>query len=197
MDVKLLLLYGARKIHFKKGEFVFYNGDRAGYFFQVLSGEIKMNNYNQEGKEFIQGIFSEGRSFGESPLFGDFNYPANAETIKETTLLRLPKADFFQLLSDHPEIHFEITQTLAGRLYFKAMMASEIASNEADDRILALLDYLKTNIYKIEGEYAYEVELTRQQIADLTGLRVETVIRKIKTLEKKGSIKIINRKVWR
>jgi CRP-like cAMP-binding protein len=60
-----------------------------------------------------------------------------------------------------------------------------------------LLDYLKFTIYKIEEPFEYEVELTRQQIADLTGLRVETVIRSIKSLEKKGKLKIVSRKVWR
>ena len=41
------------------------------------------------------------------------------------------------------------------------------------------------------------VEITRQQIADLTGLRVETVIRAIKSLEKKGEVTIKDRKVYR
>jgi len=43
----------------------------------------------------------------------------------------------------------------------------------------------------------YEVSLTRQQIADFTGLRVETVIRSVKTLEKEGSLKLIGHKVYR
>jgi len=41
------------------------------------------------------------------------------------------------------------------------------------------------------------VEITRQQIADLTGLRVETVIRSIKSLERKGELSIVKRKVYR
>jgi len=43
----------------------------------------------------------------------------------------------------------------------------------------------------------YKVELTRQQLADLTGLRVETVIRSIKKLEQKGELLIKDRKVYR
>jgi CRP-like cAMP-binding protein len=39
------------------------------------------------------------------------------------------------------------------------------------------------------------VELTRQEIADMTGLRVETVIRTMKAMEEKGMLKIENRKV--
>jgi CRP-like cAMP-binding protein len=42
-----------------------------------------------------------------------------------------------------------------------------------------------------------EVSLTRQHIADLTGLRIETVIRSVKTLEKEGSLDIRGHKIYR
>ena len=64
-------------------------------------------------------------------------------------------------------------------------------------RILRVLDYLKKHVHKLEGRYAFKVDLTRQQIADLTGLRVETVIRAMKGLEKKGELLIKQRKAFR
>ena len=42
----------------------------------------------------------------------------------------------------------------------------------------------------------FMVELSRQQLADLTGLRVETVIRTIKQLEKQEYLKIIEGKIY-
>ena len=74
-------------------------------------------------------------------------------------------------------------------------MAQEISHEDPRHRILRLLNYLKTDIYKHTKKYSYKVELTRQQIADLTGLRVETAIRAIKKLEKEGYIKIEKRKI--
>jgi CRP-like cAMP-binding protein len=41
-----------------------------------------------------------------------------------------------------------------------------------------------------------KIELTRQQIADMTGLRVETVIRSIRELERNGHLKIERGKVY-
>jgi CRP-like cAMP-binding protein len=60
-----------------------------------------------------------------------------------------------------------------------------------------LLDYTKKYIHKLDPEDVLEVDFTRQQIADLTGLRVETVIRACKALEKKGEIEIKARKIFR
>ncbi|NJW55513.1 helix-turn-helix domain-containing protein, partial [Salinimicrobium oceani] len=68
---------------------------------------------------------------------------------------------------------------------------------EPEHRILRIIDYLKQHVGKVEGKFDYRLDLTRQQLADLTGLRVETVIRATKSLEKKGELQIKKRKVYR
>lgn len=198
INSELLIQNGAIEIQLSKNELLFQKGEKAKFYYQIVSGEIKMYNLNKDGKEFIQGIFSKNRSFGEPPLFSaEEKYVANAIALQETLLLKLSKEKFIQLLKENSEVHLLFTQTLADRLYFKSLMAAEISNNDPEARILTLIDYLKLTIYKIPMPFEYEVELTRQQIADLTGLRVETVIRSIKSLEKKNELKILNRKVWR
>ena len=124
--------------------------------------------------------------FGEPPLFGAFKYPAHAEAVEKSTVWRLDKPSFLKLLKENPEEHLQITKRLAGRLHYKATMVAEISSENAEHRLLRLIDYFKTHIHSIPANKAYSVELSRQQMADLTGLRVETVIRAVKVLEKKG-----------
>lgn len=197
IDGSLLIKYGASVKRYAKDEIIFLKDDLPRFYFQVISGEVKMNSYNESGKEFIQGIFSAGRSFGEPPLFGDFNYPASAISIDETAVYVLRKELFQNLLLENPTIHLQFTEVLANRLYYKATMASGHSSNNAEERIIQLIDYLKFHVYKIPANELYQVELTRQQIGDLTGLRVETVIRVLKKMEKQNEIQIRNRKVYR
>ncbi|WP_029036757.1 Crp/Fnr family transcriptional regulator [Salinimicrobium xinjiangense] len=196
IDENLLVKYGARRVSFSKGDQLFREGESANNFYQIVSGEIKMNNYNEDGKEFIQGIFSIGQSFGEPPLLANVKYPANAEAISEAEVFQLSKEQFLELLSSNPKVHLKITTTLAKRLYYKAIMVSEISSQEPEHRILRIIDYLK-QVDKVEGQFDYRLDLTRQQLADLTGLRVETVIRATKSLEKKGELQIKKRKIYR
>jgi CRP-like cAMP-binding protein len=197
IDECLLLKFGAKKNEFCKSEIIVKQGEVARYYYQVVSGAIKMNNFNDEGKEFVQGIFVEGDSFGEPPLLINDKYPANAIAIIPSTILMLSKENFLQLLGIHHDVHLAVTINLAKRLYFKTIMASEISSQYPEHRVLKLIDYFKTKKNKLPKESTYMVEITRQQIADLTGLRVETVIRAIKSLEKKGEVTINDRKVYR
>jgi CRP-like cAMP-binding protein len=192
----ILLKFGACKMTYKKGDFLFNEGDYPKFFYQILSGSVKMNNFNDEGKEFIQGIFSTGQTFGEPPLFINKPYPSNAMAISHTTVYAIHKEAFFRLLLTNPEVNLAVSEVLSQRLYYKSIMASELSSQDAEHRIIKLIDYFKEEI-GVPSDVKYKVSLTRQQIADLTGLRVETVIRAIKTLEQKGGLKIKDRKIFR
>jgi len=193
----LLLNFGAKLKTFYKEDYIFREGQKATYYYQVKTGDVKMNNFNANGKEFIQSIFSAPRSFGEPPLFSNILYPANAIAMNQTEIYLLKKEIFIELLLKHPQVHLEVTSALAERLYYKAIMAAEISSEDPEHRILTILDYLKKDIHHLSQPFSFEVDITRQQIADLTGLRVETVIRATKSLERKQELKIIQRKIYR
>lgn len=197
IEIDLLEKYGALKKSFDKNEIIFEEGNLPTHYYQIISGEIKMSNYNDDGREFIQGIFYKEQSFGEPPLFLNQNYPANAIAVDDSEILLLPKNNFMKLLEENPAISLKIIENLAQRLYYKSVMAAEMSTQEPEHRILKLIDTGIAYFNFKKDENGYLINFTRQQIGDLTGLRVETVIRAIKALEKKGILKIINRKVYR
>lgn len=194
IDPTLLLHYQGFVKEFDKNETVFMQGDDPRYYYQIVSGKVKMNNYNEDGKEFIQGLFGAGESFGEPPLFCAVSYPANALTLTPSSLILIHKDDFFTLLENEKKSCFKLLKALSTRLYYKSIMAPDISSNDSQKRILTLLHYLKTQNNKHQTEF--QIDLTRQQIADMTGLRVETVIRTIKEIEAKQQIRIEKGKLY-
>lgn len=195
INTDLLLAWGATFHTIEKGQVLFCEGNSSNFYYQVVEGRIKMCNCNDEGKEFIQGFFEEGESFGEPPLFDEAPYPASAVADTDSTVIRLRKENFLQLLKDNFDIHFCFTQTLAKRLRFKSVMSKEISSYGPSHRIMSLLNEYKKS-HGVANSEQMKVELTRQQIADMTGLRVETVIRSIRELHEKGKLKIEKGKVF-
>lgn len=193
----LLFSKGAIAKKYKKGDVIFKEDELPQYYYQILTGDVKMSNFNDEGKEFIQGIFHPGQSFGEPPLFLERVFPANAIAVSDCELIVMRKELFRQLVQERAEVSLAIIENLSQRLHYKAVMSAEISSQDPEHRLLTLMDY-SIRFFKIPKELeGYRIDLTRQQMADLTGLRVETVIRSIKLLEVKKKIKIINRKVYR
>lgn len=188
----LLLQFGATQKSLAKGDILFSEGEAAHYYHQVASGEVRMVNHIEDGTEFIQGIFQAGQSLGEPPLFGQFPYPASAVASQPALVYRLAYPILVELLRQHFEVHQRFLVALAKRLQYKSMQAREMSSYPADHQLLTLLAYFKR---QAGSPPTYLVPLTRQELADLTGLRVETVIRTVKQLEQMGKLSLRDGKI--
>lgn len=192
---ELLEQFGAKRVTLDKGEMLFGQGEPATHFFIVKSGRMKMAHFSEQGREFIQGYFSEGQSFGEPPFFAKMNYPASALATEKSEVWKLSYERFIGMLREHFDIHLALLETLSERLIYKSMMLSEVAVEEAAHRLKSLMNFLKKE-RGIASDKEFAVPFTRQQLADMTGLRVETVIRTIKLMEEKGIVEIIEGKIF-
>ncbi len=191
----LLRQYGARIVSLARGETLFDQGSTADHFFIMKTGKVKMVSYNEQGREFVQGYFTDGQSFGEPPFFNDMPYPAAAVAVVDSTVWAIAREPFTALLRENPDVHMRLTKVLSGRLIYKSMMLTEIAVEEAEHRLTTLIEYFRRNEPQATGKSGYRVPFTRQQLADMAGLRVETVVRSIKNMEHKGLLKIEDGKV--
>lgn len=193
---KVLEKYHAKLISLKKDQMLFYEGGTATDYFQVEEGMVKMFITSADGQEFIQGIFSPGESFGEPALIGKFPYPGSVAAIEPSKVWKLPSDYFLQMLKENFELHLAMDRVLCQRLKYKSMVLSEISSHDPEHRITTLLKYYKSkNINHKEKNSKVIIPYTRQQLADMSGLRVETVIRTVKKMEKEKKLLLEGHKI--
>lgn len=192
---KTLEKYHAKLVSLRKDQVLVHEGGKAVDYFQVEEGSVKMFITSNDGQEFIQGIFTPGESFGEPALIGNFPYPGSVVALEKTKVWRLPGDYFLQMLKENFDLHFKMDQILCQRLKYKSMVLSEISSYEPEHRIVTLLKYYKTKNTKAELSGKIIVPYTRQQLADMSGLRVETVIRTVKKMEKEGKLALDGHKI--
>lgn len=195
IDIDTLLAWGAAYKKLDAGDIIFMEGSEASFYYQLVSGKVKWVNIDDDGREFLQSLIEAGESFGELPLFDDQPYAATAIACEESVVIRLHKSTFLKMLQENQDIHFSFTRLITQRLRFKFYIIKEIAYHDPENSISRLLQYLKSAQKNICPE-CNQVKLTRQQIADMTGLRVETVIRTIRNLHEKGLLTINRGKVY-
>ncbi|GEN66130.1 MULTISPECIES: Crp/Fnr family transcriptional regulator [Chryseobacterium] len=195
IDENLLLDNGAVYEEYSARETIYENGGTPHYYFQIINGTVELNNYHEDGKEFTLNILSEGQSIGESLLFGNKKYPMNAVAKTDTRVLKLEKSSFLQLLSKNQEVMFKLFEHLSDRLFYKYIMLFNNSAIDPQAKIKALMDYYKEYHCRKDKD-RYRIPLTRQQIANLTGLRVETVIRAVKKMEKDKLVDIKDRQIY-
>lgn len=194
IDINILLAWGAVAKKYKKGEYIFYEGDPCRYYYQLRQGKVKMCCYSDEGRIFTQGLFVGEESFGEPPLFLKLNYPACAVAETDCIIFQLCKDTLFKLFKEYPELQMHFIDGFARRIYEKALTNKNLSNPNPENRIIGFLKK-----YKADKNYpAQKTQLpfTRQQIADAVGLRVETVIRTIKKMEENNLLEIQNHKVY-
>lgn len=186
----LLKRYGARIRKLRKNEVLFEQGATATDFAVVRSGRIKMHAQTGDGREFVQGYFGEGQSFGEPPFFMGMPYPAAAVAVVPSEVWICPRQGFLRLLRENPDVHLAVTQSLSSRLIYKSIMLTEIAVEEAEHRLTTLIEHFRRADPAAARTAVFRVPFTRQQMADMTGLRVETVIRTVKAMEQRRLLTI-------
>ncbi len=191
----LLLSWGATYKKVLKGEVIFHEGCNGKYYHQLVQGKVKWMNVDDSGREFIQDIIDEGQSFGEFPLLDGGPYVATSVADEDSLLFRLPKEIFLQLLRENPVIHFSFTRLMTERLRHKFIILKELASQDPERKVNTILQWYK-KAHAEKGDDKLKIRLTRQEIADMTGLRVETVIRTIRSLHDRGSLSIEKGKVY-
>ena len=131
-----------------------------------------------------------GRTYLCAALFA-----ASAIADEDSVIIRLHRSTFQQVLKENPDLHFEFTRLLTQRLRFKFLILKELANHNPEGSISTLLNYFKQTQKNICTK-CNRLKLTRQQIADMTGLRVETVIRTMKFMQSKGDLQITKGKVY-
>ncbi|MCC6370177.1 MAG: Crp/Fnr family transcriptional regulator [Bacteroidia bacterium] len=193
IEEKLLISHGGVIKTLDKGDFIFHEGEAPRFYYQIKKGTVKMINVNCDGREFTQGVFEEGCSFGEPPLFINEVYPSSAVAATDTEVIKLNKKSFIDLLESNPHIQRNLLDVFARRIYNKAITSREVINNTPEQRILGFLKSYKKK--SCNEDKKIRIPYTRQDIANFTGLRVETVIRTLSKMKDDNKVEIINRKL--
>ncbi|MCW1961728.1 Crp/Fnr family transcriptional regulator [Chryseobacterium viscerum] len=191
----LLFSHGAILEKYNATDSIFKEGTAAKYYFQIRSGTVKLNTFLEDGKEFVHGLPFDGHCIGESYLFTDHHYAVNAIAITDCDIIKISKTKFLQILLEKPTLMLEINKYMADRMHFRFMISSFLAISDPIVKLMKLFDHIK-KYFGFEETYSFLIPYTRQQIATLTGLRVETVIRYVKKMQEQKLVKIESTKIY-
>lgn len=195
IDEKLLLSSGAELITYALNEVVFKEGDAPKYYFQIKTGTVKIANYHEDGREVIHSVPFDGHPLVESSLFIDKNYPVDAIAMTSCEILRLDKNKFLEIITNSPDLFSKLYSYTAERMYYRHVMLNNISAPDPGTKVKRVMECMK-DYNQYTAKYSYQFPYTRQHLASLTGLCVETVIRVVKKMEREKTVRIENGKIF-
>lgn len=175
--------------NYKKNMIIFMEGEPGEAFYYIKSGKVKVFRAYEDGKEHIIHIFGEGDVFGEATLFNNISYPASAMVYEDSIIGIIKNKDLEKLVKGNSELSLKIINVLARRLVFAQQKIKDLAFNDVFSRSAA-------QILKLAGEFGrktdkgtiIDMQLSRQELADMISTTRETVSRVIGKFKKEKSI---------
>jgi CRP/FNR family transcriptional regulator, nitrogen oxide reductase regulator len=170
-DNELEELAGYATLHsYKSGEFIFWEGDPPHYFCIIARGRVKVLKHSSTGKEFTIAFFNNYEMFGEVAVFQNTCYPASAQAVIDTDILKIKGDDFLSFLQSRPQLSLRIISILVERLREAQERFKDIAGERVEQRIARIL-------FMLSEKNGATLLYTRQEIAEMAGTTTETVIR--------------------
>ncbi len=179
------LLSGSIEVKITKGEFIFMEGDPSHYIYFVLKGLVRILRTSEEGKDTILEILFPGDIFGVVAAMRGEPYPASAQALSDCVVLKIGRSSFSQFIGKNPHIYSHIMKIIWERLRSAHELIATVSTESAEKRIARIILKLMERIQEGKGG-RYVLNFTRRDIADMSAITLETAIRIIKKMERKG-----------
>ncbi|MDX1942001.1 MAG: response regulator [Saprospiraceae bacterium] len=182
---ELKKLSSERKIKlFKKREVIFEEGDYPRYLYFIKSGKVKLFKTNDDGKEYIISLCTDGEFMGYVDLIKDTKYNEAAAALEDTEVSLIPKEDFQTLLHANRDVASQLIKMLANNVTEKEEQLLQLAYNSVRKRVADALLLLHNK----EGKN--EFNILRDDLARIVGTAKESVIRMLTEFKEDGYIDI-------
>jgi CRP/FNR family transcriptional regulator len=164
---------------YRKDEFIFREGDPATCFHILKEGTVKCVKTSPDGKQVTLKVLMPGDLFCcDAAVLDNGTHPGCAQPMGDVSVLSLGKDAYYKLLRRNPDAALQVIRYLGSRLQESQETAKVLALNPAEQRLAALLVKLAERAVLREGnQVRLTVRLTRQDLADMVGMTVETATR--------------------
>ena len=172
----------------KRGEMLFAAGDEDAACATLVSGALKVSAVDIDGNEQILSLVHPSGFVGE--MFAPFAH-YDVVALTESKLCTFAKADLEAGLTTYPALTKALLRRSQEDLYSTRSLLELTAHASAEARLAAMLcDFAKAaSNSPCHSASEFELPLTRGEIANMLGLTIETVSRKLGELEDVGAIR--------
>lgn len=173
-----------------RGERLFMSDDACTGLYIIKEGLIEISQVGEDGKKIVLHHAGKGAFLGDTILFNEGKYEANAYALRDTELLSIEKKGFENLIYSYPEIGIRMLVDFGTRIKRLKAFAAEIALKDVRERIVKLL----LELVRDGASDARPIVLTNIPTQDEMAFRIGTVrevlCRELHKLEKTNLVKV-------
>lgn len=170
------LTAGCLERRFDKGQTIFQEGQPSQSVWVLKKGRVHLVHHLKTGRVSTTCVIVPQEMFCCLPALDQREYPATAVAAVDSVVVQIPTTLFHRAMAKQPAFAQQTLCTVCDRL--RQIEFRGCLSQEAVPRRLA------QTLLTLAKKFGMEIPMTRQELADLSGTTVETVIRTLSAFQK-------------
>lgn len=196
-ELKALNNIGRRRT-LTPGESLMWEGEDSVLVANVIEGVLKLSTGTEDGREQIVGVVYPsdfiGRPFGATSGHG-------VTALTEARVCVFSRKDFDAFAREHPALEHKLLQRTLAELDRTRRWMLLLGRKSASEKVASFLIEMVERVggspcesTDAPAELLLELPVSRQQIADVLGLTIETVSRQFTRLKAEGILDLPSRR---
>lgn len=169
--------------NYKKGETLFSEYNRSQYIYLIKDGIIKTFKTTRDGKEFITSLYKKREFIGYYSSLDERKYSESASALHDSKVIRIHKDEMKEILTANPHLTLDILSMISNNMETVNDKMLHLAYSSVRERIAKTIMLVADNIQE------NEIFISRADLANLTGIAKETLIRTLSDFKEENVIK--------
>jgi CRP-like cAMP-binding protein len=183
-----------RHRQFPPGALLFSEGDDGHDVYLLVDGLVKVFCTAASGRQVILDVVESGSVLGELSAIDGEPRSASALALTEIRVLVVPVSRFVAFLDNHPAAATSLLRAIAARLRSASRRELEFGTSDALARLCRCLLVMQER-YGAGTDRSVSLPLTQQDLASMSGLSREAVVKGLRSLRELGWIEASGRNV--
>jgi CRP/FNR family transcriptional regulator, nitrogen fixation regulation protein len=186
LDVLVALERIGTRLVFSRNQEIYAEGDRAGCWYKVISGTVRICKLLGDGRRYIAQFCFSGDAFG---LDNSEERSFSAEAVGDVIVMRFSRTSTEQLIGQNPSIARMLHETMLRDLADAHGRMLLLGRMTAVERVATFILEMHE---RRDCPRMIDLPMPRNDIADYLGLTIETVCRVLSALKRERAIGIPN-----
>ncbi len=184
-----------KRFLYKKGEFIFKQGDKVEGIHIIEKGNVKVGILYKDHPERILRLAGPNKLLGHRGIANN-NYPITATALTDCEVLFLPNSIFISLLKANPDLSLFLINFFADEIRDSEERLINLIQLEVKERMACVLVVLAESFgFCKDNPTKLAYTLSRTDFASFVGTTYETIIRTLFLLQKSKLIKLEGKEI--
>lgn len=180
---------------YRKGQTIFEEGAYPQGLYCVNNGKIKITQSGSDGKEQIIHLAKNGDVMGYRALLSADKYSGSAVTLEDSSLCFIPAKIFINMVEQNAKLALRIIHLFSDELKAAEKTITDIAQKTVKERLAQSILMLNQCYGAEKDGKTVNIQITREELANIVGTARETVTRSLLELDKEKIIELAGKKI--